>query len=53
MHSKAIQYKHTPYSAVLKISGKGRQRNMRVQEGFPRFHVVRGRKTLRAYGLPV
>ena len=34
MHSRAIQCKHTPYSAVVSQLGKGRQRNMHVQYGY-------------------
>ena len=54
MHTRAIQCKHTPYSAVLNKSGKYRQRNMRVRDGYsPFFLRTRGCKTLQTYGFPV
>ena len=40
---------HTPYSAVLNKSGKGRQRIMRVRDGIPCFSHMRGRRTLQTY----
>ena len=38
MHDRAIQCKHTHYSAVLNKVGKGRQRNM--WRLFPIFHIA-------------
>ena len=45
MHGRAMQYKHTHYSAVLGKSGKGRQSTMcRV---FPIYHVAHMRMRIK------
>ena len=53
MHGRAIQCKHTHYSAVLSKVGKGRQHNVTGIPRFSRSAYVHAHKTLRMYGFSV